>query len=352
MGALGLASLGCKPQPTSTTSTKTPVVSAPGKPASEPYAVADKVANSNSKSPPRGANLLCGSLPAKAERLVSLAPSVTEILFALGLGPRLVGVTRYCDFPKAAQNITKIGGFLDPSAEAIAALRPDLVIAVPNGQNRGAIDQLCALKIPVLITYNRGVAEVEAGIRALGQDLAVADKATALLGKMRAELDWVRQQVAGKKPATVVFLYGHQPLVAAGAGTYAQSLIELAGGENIAARGASHYPRLSYESLLNLAPEHIIDAYPGGMAGGLDEGGLDLEALASVPAVRLGQVHRLHNASALRPGPRASEDAALIARLLHPEIGAHKNSAPQPRNQGSAEGPSEAKTASRNGAQP
>lgn len=286
---------------------------------SKPMEKLDAAAKNSTSSPKHTSALYCGELPAELQRLVSLAPSVTESLFALGLGERIVGVTRYCDYPEKAKTINKIGGFIDPNVEAVAALRPDLVVAVPNGQNRPALDHICELKIPVFVTYNYGIEEVEESLLALGQIFSVQEQANNLVTQMRADFAALQKKLANKPRVKLVMLFGHKPLIAAGRGSYAQSLIEIAGGLNLAARGQNRYPSLSYETLLALAPEQIIDAYSGGMAEGHKNSGLDLQALKSIPAVKNHQIHRLKNAAALHPGPRAAKDAELIAKLIHPE---------------------------------
>ena len=276
-------------------------------------------AQDKAEKPQHSSAMYCGQPAAEIKRLVSLAPSVSESLFALGLGARVVGVTRYDDYPEKVKQIAKIGGFIDPNVEAIAALRPDLVIAVPNGQNRAALDRICSLKIPVFVTYVYGIAEVQESLQALGRVLSVQAKAASLIKKMRADFAVLKDRLQDCPRVKLLMLFGHKPLIAAGRGTYAQSLIDIAGGINLAARGQSRYPSLSYETLLAMAPEQIIDAYPGGMNGQTKSSGLDLQALKTVPAVKNHQVHVLQNAAALHPGPRAAEDAKMIAQLIHPE---------------------------------
>jgi len=251
-------------------------------------------------------------------RMVSLAPSVTEILFALGAGDRLVGVTRFCDYPPQAKTKTKIGGFLDPSLEAIAALKPDLIVAVPNGQNRPVIERLVEMGYPALIVFAYELKDVDAALAATARVLGLEPAARALSSQLTADIAAVRTAVRDRPRPRVLFLYGHRPLVAAGAHSYADALLEIAGGVNVAASGITRYPTLSVETVIGYAPDVILDAYSAGMGGSAQPS--VLERFDTIPAVKEGRVHRLADNAALRPGPRAGQDARLIARLLHPDI--------------------------------
>jgi iron complex transport system substrate-binding protein len=264
----------------------------------------------------RAPHFLGGVAPRSSQRIVSLAPSVTEIVFALGAGERLVGVTRFCDEPQAARALPKIGGFLDPSLEAVASLHPDLVVTVPNGQARAVTERLAELGIAVLLLYDYTLDDVERGIAAVADALQVPTAGQALLARMRSEVAAVQAAVIGQPRPSVLFLYGHRPLVAAGPGSYADALIAIAGGVNAARRGNARYPTLSLETLIGLAPEVIIDAYPAGMGAAPEP--MELDRMSSVPAVQSGRVHSLSDNAALRPGPRVGADARLLAALLHP----------------------------------
>ncbi|MFH1811972.1 MAG: helical backbone metal receptor [Pseudomonadota bacterium] len=264
----------------------------------------------------RAPHFLGGRAPTRHARVVSLAPSVTEIVFALGAGDSLVGVTRFCDEPAAARALPKIGGFLDPSLEAVAALKPDLIITVPNGQARSVTERLAEIGHPVLLLYDYTLADVEQGILAVARALDLEAAGVALIDTMRRDVAAVRARVAGSERPRVLFLYGHKPLVAAGPGSYADALIEIAGGVNAAGRGMARYPTLSLETLIGLKPEVIIDAFPAGMGAAPES--TEMENLSSVPAVAHGRVYALRDNASLRPGPRVGADARLLAALLHP----------------------------------
>lgn len=243
---------------------------------------------------------------------------MTEILFALDAGERVVGVTRFCDFPEAAKQRAKIGGFLDPSLEAIAGLKPDLVVTVPNGSNRPVVERLADLGVAVLLVYDYELIDLDSAIPAIGDAIGRSDQARALLQRMHGESAAVRAAVAGQDRPSVLFLYGRQPMVAAGPGSYADALIEIAGGRNVLGAKFPRYATISLESVVGMAPDVVIDAYTAGH--GAAPTPLDLERLTELPAVKQRRLYHLTDNAALRPGPRVGQDARIVAALLHPGL--------------------------------
>ncbi|HEY1910901.1 MAG TPA: helical backbone metal receptor, partial [Vicinamibacterales bacterium] len=189
-------------------------------------------------------------------RIVSTSPSITETLFALGLGDRVVGVSAYCRFPAKAATLPKVGSFLKPDAELIAALQPDLVIVheVANGIDR----RLTSLRIPFLIVDRGTLASVFSSIRQIGGSAGVPERADALVADIERRLDAVRQAGARVPRPRVLFIIGRRPatlgdLVAVGPGSYLNDLIDIAGGANVLAiAGQPEYPRISMEAVLRL----------------------------------------------------------------------------------------------------
>lgn len=257
---------------------------------------------------------LKGAPKKSPQRIVSVSPNVTEIIYALGAGDRLVGVTRFCDYPAPAKALPKIGGFWDLSLEAVVGLHPDLVICVPNAQNQTVTSRLSDMGLSIYMTYGYDLQDVKTSISAIGDVLEVPQRARELNAQLTAELDLVRQQVRGLAKPKVLFLYGRRPLVAAGPGSYANALIEIAGGVNVAAVGNIRYPTLSVETVIGYAPDVIIDAYQAGH-GAAEE--LDLKRIQVIPAVKNNRVYPLSHNAALRPGPRAPQDARLLAERFH-----------------------------------
>lgn len=236
------------------------------------------------------------------ERVVSLAPSITEIVLDLGLAERLVGVSRHDDAPEVA-GLRRVGGFVDPSAEAVLALAPDLLIAQPSPGNRSAVQRIAALGVPVLVLPLGTIEDVRKGIVAVAESLGVGEKGRERVAKLDADLAAIRERVAGRPRVSALIVYGWQPLVVGGPGSYADELLEIAGGVNAAASARGPFPILPLESALALRAQHVLDAT--GSHGG---------APPALPGAR-----KLESDAFLRPGPRLAEAARELAALLHPE---------------------------------
>ena len=259
--------------------------------------------------------------PKSPQRIVSLAPNMTEILFALGVGDRVVGVTRFCDYPAAAKALPKIGGFLDVSVEAVAAQRPDLVIGVPNATIKGAVESLGKLGIPVFLAEAHRLGEVYTLINEVG---AVVDRVAAarlLTMSMRMRATELRGSVSGYKPVPTLFAYGRDPLIVAGPGSFAGELLDLAGGINVVKEDGPRYRSYSMERVLVLAPEVIIDSAMGAEDRASNEEALRARwgRFASLPAVKNGRLHWVDPQIFARPGPRLVDALAALAKLLHPK---------------------------------
>lgn len=245
-------------------------------------------------------------------RIVSLAPVVTETLFALGAGAHVVGVTRFCDRPAAALALPRVGGFIDPQLEAILALRPDLVVAMPSLGQRSLLDRLRQRGIPVAVVFGDTLAEVRDLIAFLGVTLGEPEHAARLRAELEEGLGRVRERASLRawRPRVVVAVQS-QPLVVAGPGTFADEAIVVAGGVPAVPRNAPAWPSWSLESLLAARVDVVIAA----------EGDAGAEALSARLAVlaRGGQPLIITAASGpilMRPGPTLHEDVATLAGLL------------------------------------
>ena len=253
-----------------------------------------------------------GGVPA---RIVSLAPSITEVVYALGAGDRLVGVCAQCDYPRAVARVPRVGGYLAPSVEVTLATRPDLVIAVPSPGNREAVRAIERAGVRVLVVHDRTLADLWASMRAVAGALGLPAAGERLVADVSASLGAVRDRVAGRPPRRVLMIVGHSPLVAVGRGTLQDELLTMAGGVNVAGDAGQVWPTLSLELVVARAPEVIVDA-----AMGSEEAGRQLFAgLTTVPAVRSGRVVPLASDTLFRAGPRVPEAAAALARAIHPE---------------------------------
>lgn len=251
--------------------------------------------------------------PSRApERIVSLAPVVTEALFALGAGPRVVGVTRYCDRPAAAAALPKVGGYVDPQLEAILALRPDLVIAMPSQGQRALLEQLRRFGVPVLVVFAERVSEVDAALTAIAEAVDRAAAGAALRARLAQDLAAIaaRAKGPGGGPRTVIAV-SVDPLVLAGPHTFADEAIPLAGGRPAVPRNAPPWPGWSIEALIFLRPDVVVAAEGPGASARLQA---QLAALGS----RAPRVTHASGAILMRPGPYLAEDVATLADLLHP----------------------------------
>jgi iron complex transport system substrate-binding protein len=261
----------------------------------------------------------CGDVPAgpvaPVRRVVSLAPSCTEIVYALGAGERLVGVCAQCDFPKAVEALPRVGGFLAPSAEAVIGARPDVVFTVPSPGNHDAVRAVEAAGVRVVVMEEHTLAELWAGIRAIAAALDLPAEGEALVARVQGELDAVHRRVAERPITRALMVVGHDPLVAVGPGTLQDELLRIAGGENVAASTKTLWPTLALEMVVATAPDVIVDAAMGGDRGDRTV----FAALTTVPAVRDGRVLPVRGGAFYRAGPRVGEAAAELAAMLHPD---------------------------------
>jgi len=249
-------------------------------------------------------------------RIVSLAPSVTEALFAVGAGAEVVGVSQYCDYPPQARRLPRIGSFITPNIEAIVALRPTVVIGLPTSSDLREIHALQAMGIATLMVDDGSVAAIEASIEKIGNAVGQPHAAHDLVGQIRSRLNEIDEKLAKVQPRPVLMVVGHQPLVAVGPGTYLDELLTLAHAHNIADFSTQSWPRLSLEYIVASRPEVILDGQMGS----------DPHAQAqfwtrypSIPAVSERRVFGYPEDPTLHPGPRVAQTLELLARLIHPE---------------------------------
>ena len=267
-----------------------------------------------------------GAAAAEVKRIVSLAPSVTEILFALGAGDRVVGVCGQCDYPPDAAARPKVGGYLTPSVESVLGARPDLVIAVPSPGNREAVRAIERAGVRVLVVQDRQLADLWSSIETIAGSLDIAPAGARLTTELRAALDAVRARVAGRPRARVLLVVGHSPLIVAGGGTLQGELLDVAGADNVAGDVGSAWPQVSPELVIARAPDVILDAAMGTEAGAREL----FEGLTTVPAVENGRIEAVSSDAIFRAGPRVAEGAALLADAIHPDT-ASRLAPPPPR---------------------
>jgi iron complex transport system substrate-binding protein len=246
-------------------------------------------------------------------RIVSLSPSTTEALFALGLGGLVVGRSQHCDRPPEALRLPSVGGFADPDIEAIVALRPTLVVGARGPAGPDLLRELHAHGLEAFFPAGDTLGDYRAMLLELGGRFDAAERARSLTGAIDARIGTIRTWAAGRPRLRAAFVLDVRPLYVAGPGTFPHELLELAGGKNVIDRGGQ-WPTIDVERLLVLDPDVIVDATGGGHGDA---------SLASAPgwselrAVREGRLRRLRSDAALRPGPRIAEGLADVAFALH-----------------------------------
>jgi iron complex transport system substrate-binding protein len=250
------------------------------------------------------------------QKVVSLAPSVTETLFALGFGDRLVGVTTSCDYPAETQTVPKIGGFMSPSLEAIVAKRPDVVIGVSSATDPAKARAMERLGLRVALISLASVNDILSSIKSIARLLGSPAAGETLVRKITLQMEQVKTRVAPAPRRSTLLLVGLRPLIAVGGKNFIDELITLAGGKNIAGDAAQPWLNLPDEYVVAKAPQVIIEA---GMGSERDQAAEHWADLKSIPAVQQRRVYRFSSDKILRPGPRIGEGLEEIARLLHPE---------------------------------
>ena len=260
-------------------------------------------------------------------RIVSMAPSITETLSALGLSDRLVGVTRYCTYPAEVQRLPKVGGFLDPNFEAIVALKPDLVILLEEHEQSLPGFQKLGLRTSVVChKYIDGIIQ---SLRTVAKVCGVEDRGRRAADDIQSRLDRIRDKTAvHRRPRVMISIdriQGSGGLVdvyIAGNDGYFDKMIELAGGENVCHQSLARFPVVSIEGIMRMNPDVIVDLVSGvDTEDFLPQQNLaDWQGLGGVEAVKRHRVYAFNRDYSTVPGPRFIRFVEDLARLLHPEI--------------------------------
>jgi iron complex transport system substrate-binding protein len=251
-------------------------------------------------------------------RVVSLAPSITEILYAIGLNDEIVGVSEFCDYPPAAMQKPKVG-YAHPNIEVIVTLRPDLVLAPRAFLRADLLAKLEQLKIPTFIVDPESFEEIPSRIQTVGRILNRTSSADGVAMAMRQRIAAIRSKMETVTAVRVLYVLNSQPLITVGPGSYIHQVINAAGGSNIASKTTVPYPRLNMETVLKEDPEIII--FPIGKAEGIPlSEQQEWLRWTSVSAVKQGRLHQIPADVLNRPGPRIVEGLEALARIIHPEL--------------------------------
>jgi len=253
------------------------------------------------------------------QRIVSLAPGITETLFALGLEDKIAGVTTFCDWPAAASTKTRIGGFINPSIEKIISLQPDLILATADGNRKETVEQLERLGLPVYVTNPSDTKGVLRSIFNIGIITNREKEAGKLVDKLQKRLNAISSRVRHKSKPRVFFQLGIEPVITAGRGTLINEVIERSGGVNVAGRDIANYPSYSAEGILGASPEIIIFAP---MINDKEFTAVKKywRKFEQIPAVKNSNIYPIDANLINRASPRIIEAIEIMALIFHPEI--------------------------------
>jgi iron complex transport system substrate-binding protein len=253
-------------------------------------------------------------IPVKVERAVSLAPNLTEDVFAVGAGERLVGVTTYCDYPESAKKIQKVGDTLNPNIETIVALKPQIVLVSTASQLQAFSEILADNGIAVYVTNPKSLDDILKNLTQLGDIFATQEAAAKVAGDLRNRIASVTQEPAGKAPVRVFVQISKEPLFTVGKQAFVTEIVKRAGGESVTADIETAYPNLSKETALALEPDVIVlsDSPDNQEPNG---------AFRNSPAVKNGRVFRVNADLLSRPGPRLVDALEQVARDLEAATG-------------------------------
>lgn len=258
------------------------------------------------------------SVPAPPKRLIALAPNLTEILYALGLGDRVVGVTNHCNYPPEASLKPKVGSYIHLNVEQIISLSPDLVIGTMDGNERYILDLLEQARLKVFFVNPRDVREAIETIHTLGLVCDAPDKARRISDALTLRVNRIVEATRGREEPLVFLQINIQPIMSVNKNTVHHDLIRLAGGHNMTAEEPVTYPRISLEEVIRRKPEVILVSSME-REGRFEKARQDWLRWTSIPAVQTGRVHLIDSDVIDRPSPRVVDGLETMAKFLHPE---------------------------------
>ncbi|MCP4578948.1 MAG: cobalamin-binding protein [Deltaproteobacteria bacterium] len=258
-------------------------------------------------------------VPAHPLRIVALAPSITEVVFALGQEKKLKGATQFSNYPPEAARLPKVGSYVHLDLERIVALRPDLCLAIKDGNPKHIVDRLATLNIPVYAVDPRGLNSVMETIHEIGELIGAGKKAAELVSDMQRRINLVDSRISTTvhRPR-VFFQIGIAPIVSIGTDTFIHELIVRSGGINLTA-GKTPYPRFSKEQVLGLSPEvFIITSMARG--GAFEKIKSGWSKWKEMPAVKNDRIYLVNSDILDRPTPRIVDGLEMLVKVIHPEL--------------------------------
>jgi len=252
-------------------------------------------------------------------RIISLAPSITEILFALGLNEEIEAVTDFCDYPEAVSKRPRVGGFINPNIEKIVSLKPDLIIAIRDGNRMGTIDRLNELAFPVYVVDPKSFDGVITTLQNIGDIVGRQENSKNIVNEIKAKREKTAILTRSLPRPKVFFQIGYLPMITVGKGSLADELIRLAGGRSISENESLNYPPYNIEIVVQKAPEIIIMS---SMESKRNYSGLIKmwQNWKSIPAVKRNAIHIVDSNIVDRPTPRIVGGLEAMLRIIHPEV--------------------------------
>ena len=250
-------------------------------------------------------------IPVKIDRIVSLAPNLTENIFAVGAGNKLVGVTTYCNYPQETKEITKIGDTINPNLERIIVLKPNVVFVSTASQIEAFTKTLEQQNIAVFVTNPKDIEGIYKSLQQIGEIVGETEKANQLVEGLKKRVADVESQTKAKTPVKVFVQIAKEPLFTIGKPTFITDLINRAGGVSVTANIEEAYPKFSKETALALQPEAIILSES-------EDNREPNDVFKNSPAVKNGKVFKISADLISRPGPRIVDGLEQIAKALHP----------------------------------
>jgi iron complex transport system substrate-binding protein len=258
------------------------------------------------------------AIPFPPKRIVSLAPNITEILFGLGLDEEIVGVSIHCNFPAKAKTKVRVGSYIHLDYEKITSVAPDLIIATGAGNTRDMVDRLGELGFSTYVIYPKNFSDILKNIAHIGQVVNREKEARGITEGLRKRSQRVIDLTKDLPRPKVFVQIGEAPMVTVGKRSFADDVIRLAGGENIAEKEKEVYPRLGMEEILKRSPEVIVISSMN-PKGDYQKSLKEWNRWKTIPAVRDGRVHIIDSDLIDRPSPRIVDGLEELARFLHPE---------------------------------
>jgi iron complex transport system substrate-binding protein len=270
-----------------------------------------------------GALVLGAQAPSAPKRIISIVPAVTEMLYAMGAGPQVVGVSSFDHFPPAVETLPRVGGLIDPDFERILQLKPDLVIVY--GSQTDLIAKLSSASVPIYSYRHAGLADVMATIRALGQRVGRRAEGEAEATRIERGLDAIRARVAGQPRYRTLLIFGREPgdlrgIYASGGFGFLHDLLEVAGGTDVFADVKRESIQISSEQVIAKAPEAVVELHGDMTPANLAVARAAWNRVPGVPAVKQNRVYLLSSEMLTIPGPRVVDAARMIADALHPAV--------------------------------